>query len=290
MLLIAVRPALPHYRKVGGEVRTRADATLGGDHLGQVGRGHAKTAVGPVEGDDLGARREGLHAQVLVVEIAVHEGPGHAGGARLEPIPVLVQLVEPCKEAVEKRQVAGSERWIVEVLSDEISRAAHLLTIAGWSGVGQLRLVGSGGACFGVEGPKPAARGPTMLRQKCVVRLAMDLPDEEPAGLLLRAVVRVCDDSMEAGPGERHTREDLLVHGAREQAIVSRAPLGDDGRTLGAGAIEPVYRPGPRLAHLVLLPGDPVGHRAIVPKSTPRLDGGVGQQLLQTPSRRCRRP
>src|SRR5207247_9138901 len=105
---------------------------------------------------------------------------------------------------------------------------------------GQSTLAG-GKPCLGVEDPEPTARGPTMPRQKGVVRLALDHSDEEPVEPLLRVVVRVRDGSVIARPREGHVRKDLLVHGAFDQAVSSRAPLGDDGRAVGARALEPVY-------------------------------------------------
>ena len=100
---------------------------------------------------------------------------------------------------------------MVEVVPKEVSRRVHLFPVAARSGVGQLRLVG-GRARFGVEDPEPSGRGRAMARQKDVVLFALDLPDEEPADLLLRVLVRVCDDSVVAGSGEGHEREDPLVH------------------------------------------------------------------------------
>ena len=126
-----------------------------------------------------------------------------------------------------------------------------------------------------------------MRRQKGVVPLASDLSDEEPADRLLRVVARILDDSIVAGSQKRHVREDLLVHGTLDQAVGSCAPLGDDGRALGVGALKPVYRPGPHLTRFDgLHPGNPAGQRAIGLELAPRLDGGVGQQVLQASPRR----
>ena len=126
-----------------------------------------------------------------------------------------------------------------------------------------------------------------MLREKGVVPLASDLSDEEPADLLLRVVARVRDGSIVAGSQKRHVREDLLVHSTLDQAVGSCAPLGDDGRALGVGALKPVYRPGPHLTRLDdLHPGNPAGQRAIGLELAPRPNGGVRQQVLQASPRR----
>src|SRR5207253_8278160 len=109
---------------------------------------------------------------------------------------------------------------------------------------------------------------------------ALDLPDEEPADLLLRVLVRVRDDSVVAGSGEGHEREDPLVHRALHEAVASHASLRDDGRALGAHALEPQQPPAPRRR------GDPVGYRAIGPKPAPRLAGGAGEPAFLAASLR----
>ena len=95
----------------------------------------------------------------------------------LETIPVLVELVEQRKETIEKLYVVAGERGIVEMIPDEISRPAHLLSVTDRSGIRQLSLVGSR-ARFGMEDREPASGGLTMRRQRGIILLALDLVDE----------------------------------------------------------------------------------------------------------------
>src|SRR5205823_11256567 len=90
---------------VRGEVRAGGDAAGGIDRLSEVYPGDGVPGLLPVEGPDLRAPplRRRAHAQVLGVEVAVDQRGRETGADVREPIPVLVELIEPRDQAVEKR-------------------------------------------------------------------------------------------------------------------------------------------------------------------------------------------
>src|SRR5436309_321967 len=141
---------------VGGEIRAGGDAAGGIDRLSEVYPGDGVPGLLPVEGPDLRAPplRRRAHAQVLGVEVAVDQRGRETGAGAREPIPVLVELIEPRDQAVEKRHVVRAERGIVDLSSNQLPRRAHRRAVAARSRIGQAGLVG-GGPRRGVQDPKP---------------------------------------------------------------------------------------------------------------------------------------
>jgi hypothetical protein len=190
----------------------------------------------PVEGKDGGGQPVAVDANVLGLEVPVHERRGCVLERALVPVPAgFHALLEPHHRA-EHVAVHLGERSVVEVVPEMVLPREQVLAIALEPGRRQHGGPGNPRA-VPVQPPEPVPGEPALLGIERRIGLAADILEEEPPG-----PIRIPRRAVVERGGDRESRQEVLVAGALELAALGIAMLREDRSHPAVLEQEPIDR------------------------------------------------